>query len=83
MLRTHQGDLSEVGVFTQEEHQGFCFRVSEPYIVLEDLGAILGYHETGEQNTNEREAYLTLGRNTKCVVGCTLAFSPHTVYGRL
>ena len=34
MLRTYQKDLSKVRIFTQEEHQGFCFGVPEPHIVL-------------------------------------------------
>jgi len=48
MLRTYQCDLGEIGIFTQEEHQGFCFGVSEPHVVLEDFGTILSYHEPGE-----------------------------------
>jgi len=29
----------EIGVVVQEEEEGFCFRVAEADVVLEDLGA--------------------------------------------
>jgi hypothetical protein len=83
VLRTYQCDLSEVGVFAQKKHQGFCFRVSEPHVVLEDFGTIVSYHETSEQDADEWEAYLTLGGGIKRAVGYALAFLPHTIYCRL
>lgn len=83
MPRTYQGDLSEVSVFGQEEHQGFCFGVSKSNVVLEDFWTVLGYHETGEQDTNEWETYLTSGQGARYASGCVLTFSPHTVYSRL
>ena len=83
MLRTYQGNLSEVGVFAQQEHQGFCFGVPEPHVVLEDFGTILSYHETSKQDTDKREAYLTLGGSAQHFIGRVLAFFSHPVYGRL
>ena len=83
MPRTYQGDLSEVGVFTQKEHKGFCFGVPKPYVVLEDFGTILSHHETSKQDTNKWEACLTLGGSAQHFIGRILAFFPHTVYGRL
>ena len=73
MPRTYQGNLSDIGILAQEEHQGFCFGISESHVVFENFGTILSYHETREQNTNEWEAYLTLGKSMQCVVG---VFSP-------
>lgn len=72
MLRTYQSDLSEIGIFAQEEHQGFCFGVSKPNVILEHFRTVPSYHETGKQDTNEREACLTSGESMQYVAECVL-----------
>ena len=80
MPRTYQGNLSDIGILAQEEHQGFCFGISESHVVFENFWTILSYHETREQNTNEWEAYLTLGEEHAVRRRCILTFFPHAVY---
>lgn len=57
-IGSRQHDLSKVGLLADEGENSLCLRVSEADVVLQDLRASLGHHQTGEQDSAERHSYI-------------------------
>ena len=57
VLSTGDHDLGQISVLAQQGQQGLGLGVTSTDVVLKDLGTILGHHQTGEQDTDEGEAW--------------------------
>lgn len=59
VFRAGNHDLGQIGIIAEQGQQGLGLGVPTTNIVLEDLGAVLGHHQTGKENADEREAWKT------------------------
>lgn len=53
-LNTHKANGGEVSLLTQEKHERLSLWITEPDVVLQDLGSVRSEHETREEHAEER-----------------------------